>query len=453
MVVTIESGLTTFSREPIAGKFGFKGAYMSEIYQALCYLQSGEVSSLGLGTQNALWSDSRVFAERKETVSNLAMIMVTDYAVEMLKGKPLTRPDLIIDENFIRQVHEYTEDVLGRDVRLTFSLNSLVAPDNALWGLYRQVNGFKNLGEMIPDYAKPGLTERAEQVAVIPLMSYTKTEKDIKEALDQGYMIMKLKIGHPTKHEPGSEEDREQMLGSDMNRLKILHNCAKDRRTDFTEQGWVPYYLDANGRYGTSEDDAQYLHRLLDYADKIGALERIMILEEPFDEGNKIDYHQFSERGIKIAADESAHSVKDVITQIEKGARLIALKPIAKTLSETFRMILEVNEYNKEVGGDEKVYCFCADLTVIPELVQLNMAIAARLPKLPGMKVAAFEKNGHQHYKNWRKLRMETPYREKPWAEPVNGVFNLDEFWYETDGGIWTPTEKYLGQVKGLTAA
>ncbi|MBU4200845.1 MAG: hypothetical protein KKG09_09570 [Verrucomicrobia bacterium] len=40
---------------------------------------------------------------------------------------------------------------------------------------------------------------------------------------------------------------------------------------------------------------------------------------------------------VRIAADESAHSVQDAKTRIDMGYNAIALKPIAKTMSMSLR--------------------------------------------------------------------------------------------------------------------
>jgi len=70
----------------------------------------------------------------------------------------------------------------------------------------------------------------------------------------------------------------------------------------YTTNGKIPYYLDANGRYGNKER----LMELLDYADKIGALERIILLEEPFPGEYKVDVTGIP---VRLAVDESAHKV------------------------------------------------------------------------------------------------------------------------------------------------
>ena len=112
---------------------------------------------------------------------------------------------------------------------------------------------------------------------------------------------MKIKIGSDPEH----DNDREKMLQWDCQRLTMIHNILKDFRTPYTESGKIPYYLDANGRY----DSRDRVMRLFDHADKIGALEHIIMLEEPFTENSGIDVFDFPTR---IVADESVHDADDV---------------------------------------------------------------------------------------------------------------------------------------------
>ena len=53
---------------------------------------------------------------------------------------------------------------------------------------------------------------------------------------------------------------------------------------DLAMSGKILYYLDANGKY----DSIARLESLLTFAKEIGALENIVLLEEPFEEENKI---------------------------------------------------------------------------------------------------------------------------------------------------------------------
>ena len=100
---------------------------------------------------------------------------------------------------------------------------------------------------------------------------------------------------------------------------------------------------------------------------------------------------------VRVAGDESAHSAQDVarLTR-EYGYSAIACKPIAKTLSVTLEMV--------RAAQKSGAACFCADLTVPPALLDWNMSLAARLPRVPGLRVGVVESNGPQDYTDWRRL-------------------------------------------------
>ena len=77
-----------------------------------------------------------------------------------------------------------------------------------------------------------------------------------------------------------------------------------------------------------------------------------MLLEEPFPEDYKIDVRDIP---VRLAADESAHSDRDVLERIELGYGAIALKPIAKTMSMSFKI--------SKAAYEKVIPFFCADLT------------------------------------------------------------------------------------------
>jgi L-alanine-DL-glutamate epimerase-like enolase superfamily enzyme len=212
------------------------------------------------------------------------------------------------------------------------------------------------------------------------------------------------------------------MVEWDKKRLTEIHEIARARVTPYTDSGKIPYYLDANGRY----DSKKRLLELLDHAEKIGALDQIIIFEEPFPEEYK---ENVSDLPVRLAADESAHSDKEALKKIEQGFTAIALKPIAKTMSMSLKIAKLAHEKN--------IQCFCADLTVNPILVDWNKNVAARLPVLPGMKIGVLESNGHQNYKNWELMKKKHPMYGASWIEPENGIFNLEQSFYNESGGIF----------------
>ena len=416
--ITISKIKSGFESEPLIRPFGFKGGFMTEIWQTAAYLgsASGE-HSIGLCTQNVLWSDAAVFAAHPEAAGNALMYALTDKALRVINGQTFTSPVALLDEIF-PELYEYGKKLTSNpDLRKTFVLNALVGVDNALWLLYTKENGIKTFDEMIPAAYKPALSNHHEKVAAIPLMAYNIPIEEIMGATDQGYFFMKIKIG-----QPGTQEE---MLEKDKARLTEIHKAIGDVRTSYTKTGKLPYYFDANGRYEKKET----LLKLLDHAKEIGAFEQIAIIEEPFAEELDIDV---SDIPIRLASDESAHTVEDAITRIQMGYKAIALKAIAKTLSMTMKIAQAAYERN--------IPCFCADLTVNPVLVEWNKNVAARLSSFPGLdNLGLVESNGHQNYRNWSTMLDYHPRKDASWVHVKNGVYELDNEFYKTGGGIFDP--------------
>jgi L-alanine-DL-glutamate epimerase-like enolase superfamily enzyme len=420
-LIKITEVSSNFEREPLIRPFGFKGGYMREIWQSVAYIKSESgLHKTGICSQSILWSDARVFAAHSESRGNALMYAMTEFGLGLLKGRSFTDPVALLDEIW-PEVWEYGKKICAKsDLRQTFALNSLVAVDNALWLLYAAENNISNFDDLIPLPYKPALSHHHERIASIPLMAYSIPVSDIKAASDQGYFFMKIKIG-----QPGTQAE---MLEKDMARISEIHKAIGDARTSHTKNGKLPYYFDANGRYESKDT----LMRLIDHTKKIGAFDQIAIIEEPFDEKMEID---ITDIPVRIAADESAHTEKDALKRIQMGYKAIALKAIAKTLSMTMKIA--------QTAHENKVPCFCADLTVNPILVEWNKNIAARLSPFPGIGIGLLETNGHQNYKNWEVMRGYNPCNDASWTKTQNGVFELNDDYYSRSGGIFMPSEHY----------
>ena len=419
-MLNIKKTSSNFTREPLIAPFGFKGGYLSELWQVVAQLesQSGQ-KGIGLGVQSVLWSDAAVFTANSQTAGNSMMYLLTEYALQKSKNLSFDTPMELL-EQLIPLTYDYAKKITNNDnLRMTFVLNSLVALDNAAWLLYCNEKGICNFDDMIPEDIKPALSFKHEKLASVPLITYGVSMDDIKKTVNDGYFFLKIKIGS----DPEKDGDLNKMLEWDKQRLLAIHNEVKDIKIPYTENGSIPYYLDANGRY----DSKDRLMSFLDYADKIGALERIILLEEPFPEEYKIDVRDIPAR---LAADESAHSDQDAIERIELGYGAIALKPIAKTMSMSLKIA--------KIAHDKGIPCFCADLTVNPIMVDWNKNVAARLAPLPGMKIGVLESNGHQNYTNWQKMKEAHPCYGAKWIESIDGLFNLDKDFYLQSGGIFS---------------
>lgn len=419
--ITISRVGSDFEREPLIRPFGFKGGYTTENWQVASYLESESGKhGIGLSTQAVLWSDARVFAQHTEAGGNALMYAMTERALQQLKGQSFTNPIDLLDA--IRpDVYAYGKTITAHPaLRETFALNALVGVDNAAWLLYAAENGLTSFDDLIPPAYRPGLSHRHTKVASIPLMAYAIPVNEIKAAVDDGYFFMKIKIG-----QPGTQEE---MLARDKARLTAIHEAIGGARTPYTQDGKLPYYFDANGRYESKDT----LMRLLDHARAIGAFDQIVLVEEPFPEELEIDVSDIPAR---LAADESAHTDKEALQRIQMGYKAIALKAIAKTLSMTMKIA--------QLAHENGVPCFCADLTVTPIMIDWNKNVAARLAPFPGLGLGLLETNGHQNYRNWETLCNYHPLAGAPWTKTEKGVFEVDADFYATSGGIFLPSAHY----------
>jgi len=409
-----------FEREPLF-PYRFKGSAITDSWQVIAMLESDKgTRKIGLGTQGVLWSDASVFAAHSESAGNALMFAMTDRALQIVKGQSFSDPLQLLDDLF-PEVWEYGKQITRNpDLRKTFALNALVPVDNAAWLLFAAENGIDSFDAMIPAAYRQGLSNRNAKVAGIPSFPTGTPVEKIKAAADQGYFIMKLKTGAP-----GTQKE---MLEKDMAFLTQVHKTIGHYETPYTANGKIPYYFDANARYEKKET----LLRFLDHAKKIGAFEQLAVIEEPFDESNEAFV---GDMGVRVASDESAHTVEDAAHRIELGYSAFAVKAIAKTLSMTMKIA--------QLAYEKNIPCFCADLTVNPILVEWNKNVAARLPAFPDMTVGLQEANGHQYYKNWAKLASFHPYADASWVKTKGGVFVLDDDYYRKSGGIFRPVRHY----------
>jgi hypothetical protein len=425
ILICIKETALGYEREPLISPFRFKGSNLTEIWQVAAMLESSSKKmGVGLGVQSVLWSDATVFSQYSESDSNRLMYNSTKFALDYIKGTSFSTPLDLID-GLLPAVYEFgKKTTCNSGLRLTFALNSLVAVDNGAWILYCAENGKTNFDDMIPPDYRNIFSHRNSSLGQIPLITYGSSIDEVVRLTNNGHFFLKIKIGS----DPLKDGDQDKMLEWDKQRLSDIHDAVKDKRTPYTESGNILYYLDANGRY----DSKDRLLNFLKYAEEIGALDRIILLEEPFDENNKV---YVSDIPVRIAADESAHSDTDVCALIRRGYGAIALKPIAKTLSMTLKIA--------EAAYKNNIPCYCADLTVNPIMADWNKNLAARLKPLPGLKIAVFESNGDQNYINWEKMKSYHPYFGADWIEPKEGLFNLGEDFYEKSGGILGPVKHY----------
>jgi len=196
--ITVADTGCEFEREPLLRPFGFKGGYLTNIWQSAAMIRStGGQRGIGICTHSTLWSDAKVFAEHSESAGNALMFAMTAHALRLLKGQTFTDPVALNDALF-EEVYRYGRQITRHPkLRQTFALNALVGVDNAAWLLYAKENGLTSFDALIPESYRPALAQRHPKAAAIPLMAYAIPIPEIKQAVDDGDFFMQIQIGQP----------------------------------------------------------------------------------------------------------------------------------------------------------------------------------------------------------------------------------------------------------------
>ncbi len=401
-------------REPLAHPFGFKGGAFTEKWLTVTSLASASgLSATGIGGLAVLWSDSEVFFSRSEAGGNLAMALIAEEAARSLVGVELNSPFEAVGL-LAEELGTYARNVTGLGgVRRTFVLNCLVSLDMALWKLFALEWNTERLDDLLPGWSRESLSEKHGKIARIPLVDYGMPAGKIASLADDGHFIFKVKLG--------SAGDQAEMLRRDRERLSLVNDTLRSREK-------ILYYLDANGRYGSEET----VLRLLDHADAIGMLPRVLMLEEPYVDASSFDV---SGLPVRVAADESVHGPQDAAARASLGYGAFAIKPAGKTLSVSLETVREA----RRLG----IPCFVADSACVPLLVEWNKCVAARLPALPGLDCGVLESNGEEHYASWNDLLGELPIPGAPWTAPAEGMYRTDDSFFEISGGIFRTCASY----------
>ena len=131
--ITVAGSGLRCEHEPLVRPFGFKGGYLSELWQAIACLESESgLRGIGLGTQSVLWSDAAIFTSRPEKDGNELMLSLTRKALELAKGRSFTTPFELLDDIF-PEVLAYGKKASGRpNLRPTFALLAAAAAATAL---------------------------------------------------------------------------------------------------------------------------------------------------------------------------------------------------------------------------------------------------------------------------------------------------------------------------------
>jgi hypothetical protein len=417
----IEQADLQIHRQPFARPFAFKGASFREKWILIAKLQDASgVEAVGIGGTAVLWSDSSVFSAHTEVGGNLLSASVLEFALQESLNRDFTDPFHLQNE-ILAPAHSYAQQITRNpDLRLSFTLISLVALDNAAWMLHAKLKQIDNFDDLIPHAYRDSLSEKQTQIALAPAVGYNLPVNQIQSILERGDYILKIKLG-----QPGTQSE---MVDKDLARLRQIHELARGYQTTGTQSGNVLYYLDANARY----EKKQSVEALLDGCAKSGIHDRIILLEEPFVDPRDQDVSDLS---VRVAADESLERVKDLTTRREQGYEAMVIKPAGKTLTLAFQMA--------KASTESEIPCFVADNACVPFLLEWNKNVGARLPPFPGLKGGLIESNGPENYGNWPELLDEFPIPNAPWLKPKQGSFLLDDEYYQQSGGIFEEPVPY----------
>lgn len=410
-----------FEREKLVRPFGFKGGFLTELWQVASKMHSDSgISRIGLGTQSVLYGDADLFSRHSESDGNAMMFDLVNKSLEHVKNTPFRTPVELLDK-ILPAVIQDGKNITGKqDLNTNFVFNALVGVDNAAWLTYAAENKFSSFEAMIPQQYKMALSHRNKKIAIMYQIPYGMPMEDLKNAVKQGYFVFKIKTGAP-----GTQSE---MIQADIDRLSLIHQTLKNFRTEQTENGKLIYTMDANARYEKKETLLKYL----DHARKIGAFDQILLIEEPLNEKNE---ESVADIDIRIGADESVHDEQSAINRLDLGYKVMVLKGIAKTLSMSVKIA--------KLAAERNVPCMCADLTVNPILIDWNKNLAAHLAPFPVINMGMMETNGDMNYLNWKNMVNYHPAARAPWTVPKNGVFELGSDFYKRSGGIFEQSNHY----------
>lgn len=415
MSIRIKNVDCQFQREPLVRPIGYKGGFMTRIWQVVARLECDKgFHGMGVGTQNVLRTDEEVFAMNPESGGNTLMYAVTSYALSIIRDMTFDNP-VELQEKIFDQVYKYARQTTNRPaLKKSFVLSALSPIDAAAWVLYSRRNGFQNFDQMIMPVYRPAFANRQCRLASMPVAGLFLSPQEIEQiATETSCHLMKIRLGSP-----GSNHE---MLRQDISRLSEIHRLIGNNPSEHTSHGKIAYCIDLNGRYSSLNE----LNQLIEHARKIGALEQIEFFEDPFASENM---HKIGRLDVRVSANDSLYTAEDIVAHMEKGYSVIALNPSTKTLSMTLKMALEAQQQGLAV--------YCADSTSNPLQLGFSMQVAGRLNPLPELDLQVLEFSGRQYYRNWDVMCSYHPDGKAGWNDPKEGFFTLNEEFFRSGGGI-----------------
>ena len=136
---------SNFERQPLVRPFGFKGVYQHKFWVCAALMKSSSgIQHVGIQTQYLAWSGLSVFLAYTEVGGNVVLLLTLEHALQQIQGSSFNNP-LELQDAVLEEAHQYGKKITAdENLKMTFTLSSLVALDNAAWMIYARENGFKN---------------------------------------------------------------------------------------------------------------------------------------------------------------------------------------------------------------------------------------------------------------------------------------------------------------------
>ncbi len=191
-------------REPLLRPFHFKGGYFTEKWINITSLETDKgIKATAIGGSAVLWSDPEVFFAFSETGGNVVMAAMAEHAAQLARNCIFKDPIEALQTIFPEQ-HKYGCRITGRsNLSKTFTLNTLVSLDLALWKLLAMekalekgpARGRVHFFDSIPELFAPAFNQRQGKLAHVPLITYNTPITEVIDLVAQGHFFLKIKIG------------------------------------------------------------------------------------------------------------------------------------------------------------------------------------------------------------------------------------------------------------------
>lgn len=169
------------------------------------------------------------------------MYVMSECVLQLIKGQFFIDFISLLD-NVLEEVYVYGKQIICNfNLRKIFVFNVLVGVDNVVWVLYVKENGMMYFDELILVSYQFGLLVKYDKVVVIFVLGYGIFIEMIKQMVDDGFFIMKIKIG--------VLGDQKEMLEKDKVFLKVIYEVIGYYEIFYFFDGKIFYYFDVNGCY------------------------------------------------------------------------------------------------------------------------------------------------------------------------------------------------------------